>query len=144
MPDNVTLHPITFDSKRLLSAEQCYSNTKHEAMGILLGLMKFPHYCFAMEVCIFTYHKPLVAILTRIWPHCPSNCSALCCGYTNTGYTLHTSLAQTCITDWLSRNNHDKDRDQEITRININVTATSKAINVPVYKSIEDIQAAKI
>ena len=46
------------------------------------------------------------------------------------------------ITDRLSLRNHAEDKDQEITSLNINVNAISKAVIVPVCTSIEDIQAA--
>ena len=47
---------------RVLSAEKRYSNIEREALGILHGLKKFHHYCFARDVRIITDHKPLVAI----------------------------------------------------------------------------------
>ena len=64
-PENTILHPITFASKSLTGAECRYSNIKREALGILHGLEKFHHYCFAREVLIITDHKPLVAIFKK-------------------------------------------------------------------------------
>ena len=61
-PNDTTLHPIVFTSKSLTCAECRYSNTEREALGILHGLKKFHHYCFAREVLIITDHKPLVAM----------------------------------------------------------------------------------
>ena len=56
-PDNTILRPtIPFASKSLISAEQRYSNIKIEALGILHGLEKFYHYCFAREVNIIINH----------------------------------------------------------------------------------------
>ena len=46
------------------------------------------------------------------------------------------------IMDWLSRNNHAKNKVQGITGMNINVTAISASIKMSVYTSIEDIQVA--
>ena len=60
-PDNITLHPIAFASKSLMSVEWRYSNIECDALGILHGLEKFHHYCFGREVLIITDHKPLVA-----------------------------------------------------------------------------------
>ena len=39
-----------------------YSNIERGALGILHGLKKFHHYCFAREVLVITDHKQLVAI----------------------------------------------------------------------------------
>ena len=44
--------------------------------------------------------------------------------------------------DWLSRSNHAKDGDKEITGMNLNMSAISTSVNVPVSTSIEDIQVA--
>ena len=56
-PDNTILHPITFASKSLTGAEHRYSNIEREALGILHGLEKFHHFCFARKVLIITDHK---------------------------------------------------------------------------------------
>ena len=70
VPNNTILHPITFASKSLTGAEHRYSNIERGALGILHGLEKFHHYCFAREVHIITNHKPLVAIFKRkMWQH---------------------------------------------------------------------------
>ena len=62
VPDNINLCPTAFASKSLTGAECRYSNIEREALGILHGLKKFNHYCFAREVLIITNHKPLVSI----------------------------------------------------------------------------------
>ena len=64
-PDNTILRPITFASKSLTNAEQRYSNIKRQALGILLSLKKFHHYCFTREVSIITNHKPLVVMFKK-------------------------------------------------------------------------------
>ena len=46
------------------------------------------------------------------------------------------------VTDWLARNNHTEDKDKAITGMNINVIAISTTVNMPVFTSIEYIQAA--
>ena len=61
-PDITTLCPIVFASKSLTGTEHRYSKIEREALGILHGLEKCHHYCFAREVLMITYHKPLVAI----------------------------------------------------------------------------------
>ena len=58
VPDNTILRPIAFASKNLTSAEQRYSNIKREDLGILHGLEKSHHYCFAREVSIITIINP--------------------------------------------------------------------------------------
>ena len=65
VPDNTILHPIACASKSLTGAECRYSNIEREALGILHGLEKFHHYCFAREVYIITDHKPLVSIFKK-------------------------------------------------------------------------------
>ena len=65
VPDNNILRPITFVSKSLSSTERRYSNIEGEAVGILNGLEKFHHYCFARQASIITGHKPLVAIFKK-------------------------------------------------------------------------------
>ena len=62
VPNNIMLCPIVFASKSLTGTECRYSNIEREALGILHGLEKFHHYCFAREVHIITDHKPWVAI----------------------------------------------------------------------------------
>ena len=59
--DNGILRPIAFASKSLNGAENRYSSIEREALGILYGLEKFHHYCFAREVSIIMNHKPFVA-----------------------------------------------------------------------------------
>ena len=63
VPDNVALCQIAFTSKSLSSAEWQYSNIERETLGILHGLRRFHHYCFAREVHVLTDDKPLVAII---------------------------------------------------------------------------------
>ena len=64
-PNNTILCPITFASKSLTGAECRYSNIERESLGILHGLKKCHHYCFAGEVLVITNHKPLVAIFKK-------------------------------------------------------------------------------
>ena len=59
VPGNTELCPIPFANKSLSCAEWQYSNIEQEAFGILHGLEKFHHYCFAKEVNIIKDHKPI-------------------------------------------------------------------------------------
>ena len=63
--DNATLCPIVFTSKDLSSTEWHYSSAEYEDQGILHGLEKLHQYCFARDVPINTYHKPLVAVISK-------------------------------------------------------------------------------
>ena len=85
-PDNTILRPITFASKSPTSAKQIYSKIEREALGILHGLEKFHHYCFAREVSIITSHKCLVAILKKDVATMSQRIQCILSGYTNTGY----------------------------------------------------------
>ena len=65
VPDNTILCPIAFANKSLIGAGHRYSNIEKKALGILHGLKKFHHYCFAREEHIITNHKPLVSIFKK-------------------------------------------------------------------------------
>ena len=65
VPDNTKLCPIAFASKCLTDAECRYSNIEREVLGILHGLEKFHHYCFARDIYVVTDHKPLVSIFKK-------------------------------------------------------------------------------
>ena len=60
-PDTSISRPIAFVSKGLSSAEKRYSNIERETLVILYNVQKLHPYCFARDVSIITYHKPLVA-----------------------------------------------------------------------------------
>ena len=55
--------------------------------------------------------------------------------YTSSGPDLY-------IVDRLFQNNHTEDRNQEFTRMNIDMHAISTLVNVPISTSIEYIQVA--
>ena len=73
VPDNVTLQPIAFASIDLSCAEWCHSNIEWDTVGMLYGLERFYHYCFAKEVCILTDHKALVLMISKVWTSCPTD-----------------------------------------------------------------------
>ena len=64
-PYNSALWLIPFRSNSLASAESWYSNIEREALGILHGLQKFHHSCFACKVSMITDHKPPVVIVKK-------------------------------------------------------------------------------
>ena len=53
---------MAFSSKSLINAEPRQSNTGKEALGILHGLEKSHHYCFAHKISMITDCKSLGAI----------------------------------------------------------------------------------
>ena len=59
------LSVIAFTNKSLSSAETRYRNIESEVLGILLGLEKFHHYCFAHEVNTIIHHKLLVTTFIK-------------------------------------------------------------------------------
>ena len=103
-PDNSILRLIAFASKSLTSTESWCSNSEREALGILHGVEKFCHYCFAREVSIITDHKPLVAIFKNMLQHCCKEYNEFSSGYINSESKYYTNLdqiwsKQTCFPD---------------------------------------------
>ena len=94
VPDNAILCPIAFASKSLTGTEHRYSNIEREALGILHGLKKFHHYCFAREVHIITDHKPLVAIFKKDVPMLSQSIQHILLQIINIGSTFFTNLGQ--------------------------------------------------
>ena len=120
VPDNTE-----FASKSLTSTEKRYSYIECEALGILYGLEKFHHYCFAYEVSVITDHKPSVARF-RMWQLCHKDYSRSSCTYTTTGYETYTSKAHnsTLLTGYPGTNTEGKDEEIKGMCLNINVIET--------------------
>ena len=93
VPDNSILRPIAFASKSLTGEEKRYSNIDREALGILYGLEKFHHYCFAREVSIIKDHIPLVTIFKKDVTTLSSESYKV---YISTGSESYTSMDQNC------------------------------------------------
>ena len=95
------------------------------------------------EGCIITNHRPLVAILSKdkvmlskwLQYFMLRICHLRVCIIYKPGLDLY-------IVDWLSWNNHNKNKDQEIAGISINVSAISPSVNMQVCMCIEDIDTA--
>ena len=85
---------------------------------------KFHHYCFACDLSMITYHKPLVAIfrndvamLSQRLPRillCIQQCNIR---------ILYKPGTNLFITDWLSRHNDSEDRDEEIQAMSLSIYA---------------------
>ena len=115
VPDITVLCPMAFASNSLTGAEHRYSNIEREALGILHGLEKFHHYCFAREVHIITNHKPLVAILKKDGTTL-SQCMQhiLLKTHQYRVQILYKPGPVIFIADWLSQHNHQEGKDEPI------------------------------
>ena len=145
VPDNTTLHPIAFASKSLTGSEHRYSNIEREALGILHGLKKFHHYCFAREVCIITNHKPLVATFKKDVTT-PLQClqHILLNIHQYRVQIIYKSGPEIFIADWLSQHNHEEGKDKLIKDMDIRIDAIQSATDIPECISISQIQQASV
>jgi len=57
--------PIAFASKSLTSAEKNYAQIELECLGILFGLKRYHHWCYARHVMVETDHLPLIPIFKK-------------------------------------------------------------------------------
>ena len=105
-PNNTVLCPIAFANKSLINVDISYSNIKREVLGILHGLEKFCHFCFAHEVNMIIDHKVLIAIFKKfvasLSQASKNTTSDMPVQHQNTIQTK----AQLFITDCLSRHNY--------------------------------------
>ena len=131
VPDDAALCPKTFSSTSLSSIAWWYRNIVGEALGILHGLEKSCHHCFAKEVYTVTDHKPSkvmvnidVATLSQ-WLQCIMlhiHQYSMCIQY-KPGPDLY-------IVDWLSFHSHTENWDQEIVGMGIRIETISTAGNI--------------
>ena len=131
-PDNTTLHPIAFASKSLTGAEHRYSNIEREALGILHGLKKFHHYCFAKEVLIITNHKPLVAIFKKDVATLSQCIQCILLEiYQYRVQIIYKPGPEIFIADWLSQHNHEEGKDKPIKDMDIRIDAIQSVTDIP-------------
>ena len=133
--DNSILRPIAFASKSLSSAERRYSNIEREALGILHGLEKFHHYCFVREVSIITDHKLLVAISKKDVAMLFQRNNKIHQYRVRIGYKPEPDLF---IADWLSKQNHKGNKDEEVPGMKWNIDAV-QTTNIPDCKMIQQL-----
>ena len=139
--DNTILHPTAFASKSLTGAECRYNNIEREALGILHGLKKFHHYCFAREVLIITDHKPLIAIFKK-------DVAMLLQGIQCILLKIHQYRVQVIykpgpkifIADCLSQHNHRKGKNKPIMDMDIRIDAIQSVTDILECISIKQIQ----
>ena len=118
VPENSILRPTAFSNKSLTEAERRYSNIGGEALSILYSLEKFHHYCFVSEVDIITDNQPLIATFRK-------DVDTLSQRHQLILLRMHQYRVRiTCkpgldlfMAYWLSRQNHNKNKDEEITGI---------------------------
>ena len=142
-PDNTILHPITFASKSLTGAEWRYSNIECKALGILLGLEKFHHYCFSREILIITDHKPLISMLKKdvtTLLQC-MQCIMLKIHQYRV-QIIYKPGSEIFIADWLSRHNHAGGKDKATKGMDIWVDAIQSVTDMPECLLLAEIQHA--
>ena len=98
-------------SKSLSSAEWHFSIMKCKALEILHGLEK---YCFMREVCIIYCHKPLVAILSKMWQHCNSGNNTCYYEYTSTECASYISLIKVIHHRLLSCSDYEENKTRKL------------------------------
>ena len=112
-----------------------------ETLGILHGLKKFHHYCFAREVYIITDHKLLIAILKKdvaTLLQC-IQCILLKIHQYRV-HILYKSGPELFIADWLLLCNHKEGKDKAIRDMDIRVDAILSTADILEYISISQIQ----
>ena len=84
-------------------------------MGILHGLERFHHYCFAREVSIITHHKPQVKIFKK--KDVVTLSERVQCILLRIHQfwvrVLYKPGPELFITDWLSKHNHTENKDAD-------------------------------
>ena len=141
-PDNTIVRPVMFASKSLTSAEQRYSNIEREALGILHGLKKFHHYCFAREGRKITDHKPLVAIFKKDVTLSQQIQCILLRIHQYQVRIIYKLGPEVFITDWLSQQNHTENKDEAIHGMDVRVDEIQTSMNVPECMSMQQLQQA--
>ena len=108
-----------------------------EALGILYGLEKFHHYCFACEVHVLKDHKPLVALMGN---DVASLSQCLQCIILHIHWyrvcILYKQGLKLCTVDWLTQDNHEENKDREIQSLSITVNTIDTTLDLQVCTSI--------
>ena len=138
-----SIRPITFASKGLSSAERRYSHIEREALGILHGLKKFHHYCFVTKVTIITDHKLLVAIFKKDVAMLSQRIQWILLRIQQYRVSIIYKPGSNLVKAyWLSRQNHKKSKDEEISGMQLNVDAIQTTTNTPDCMMMQQLQQA--
>ena len=138
---NSICRPIIFASKSLSSAERRYSNMEREALGILQGIKKFHHYCFAREVSIIIDCKLLVAIFKKDVAMLFQKIQQILLRIQQYRVKIiYKPGPDLFLVDWLSRQNHKENKDKEIPGMQLNVDAIETTTNIPDCMKIQQLQ----
>ena len=139
-PDNSILRTITFSSKSLSSVERRYRKIEREAQGILHGLEKFCHYCFAREVTIIIDHKPLVVIFKKDVATLLQRIQWILLRiHQYRVRIIYKPGLDLFIADWLSRQNHKENKDAEISSMQLSIDAIQTTTNIPDWMTIQQL-----
>ena len=115
----------------------------YTGIGILDGLERFCHYCFAREVSIITYYTSLVAIFKKDVATLSQRIQSILLRIHQFWVRiLYKPGPDLFIADWLSKHNHTENRDPEIPGRDIKVDAIQTATNIPECMSIPQLQQA--
>ena len=140
MSDNTALWPTAFARNSLIGTEARY-NTEVEALGILHGLEKFHHYCFASELSLITEHKPYMAIFKKDVGTLSQRLQQIpLCLYQYRIQFLYKPSQQLYIAAWLSRHSHIEDKDEEITGMNLTISKVETCNSIPECMMAEEIR----
>ena len=114
------------------------SNIKRKAIGILHGLVKIYHCCFAKDIYVITDHKLLLGMLSKDVVMLQLQCIMLHI-HQYSIHILYKPGPELYLADWLLCHNHLEKWDQEISGINMSIHYISTSVTVAICISIEDI-----
>ena len=145
VPDNTILYLIAFANQSLTDTECRYSNIEREALGILQGLNKFHHYCFARDIHVITDHKPLVAIFKKDVAMLSQHIQCILLKiHQHRVHILYKPGPDIFITDWLSQCNHKEGKDELLQDMDIRVDAIQSTTDILECISISQIQQTMV
>ena len=112
--------------------ERRYSNIDVEVLAILPSIEKFYHYCFAREVNIITDHKTLVTNFKKDVATLSQRLQGILLRIHQYRFSvLYKPRSNLFMGQWLSRQNHKGNKDDEILCMKININAMDTATGIP-------------
>ena len=138
--DNSILRPIVFVSKNLSNPDKRCSNIEREGLGITEEVHQ---YCFAREVGITTNHKLLLAIFKKDVVSLSQRIQLILLRlHQYRVIIIYNPGPDLLIADWLSRQNHRKNKDAEIPDMLLNIVTVQTTTNIPDCMKICKLQQA--